>query len=175
MTLLKNNKGDLPDILIFLITVFILAIGLFILAFVVPQISGGLNSAGLNSSTEGTNAITRLGEFGTITIQRGFFLLFAGLIMGTLISSFFIRTHPIFIFLYIIFMGLTVFIGTYLGNAYETISNIEIFSDTLASQGLINIVMNNIVKIIIGVGALSLIIIFSKFTSGSGGGGAQRI
>ncbi len=170
--MLRNKKGDVTDNLIFLIVVFILAIGLFILAFIIPQISSGLNDAGLNSTTEGSNAITGLGNFGTITMQRGFFLIFAGLVMGSLISSFFIRTHPIFMLLYIFFMGLTVFIGTYLGNAYEALTAISIFSDTLASQGLINIVMTNIVKITIGVGALSLIIIFAKFTSGRG---AQRI
>ena len=170
--MLRNKKGDVTDNLIFLIVVFILAIGLFILAFIIPQISSGLNDAGLNSTTEGSNAIIGLGNFGTITMQRGFFLIFAGLVMGSLISSFFIRTHPIFMLLYIFFMGLTVFIGTYLGNAYEALTAISIFSDTLASQGLINIVMTNIVKITIGVGALSLIIIFAKFTSGRG---AQRI
>ena len=69
-------------------------------------------------------------------------------------------------------MGLTVFIGTYLGNAYELVSGVSILSDTLASQTLINLVMTNIVKITIAVGALSLIIIFAKFTTGRD---AQRI
>ena len=171
--ILRNKKGDITDNLIFLIVIFVLAIGLFIIAFIVPQISTGLDNAGLNSTTEGADAITRLGEFGTVTLQRGFFLIFAGLVMGSLISSFFVRTHPIFMLLYIFMMGLTIFVGTYLGNAYETFSSISVFSDTLASQGLINLVMNNVVKITIGVGALSMIIIFAKFVSGRGR--AQRI
>ena len=82
-----------------------------------------------------------------------------------MISSFLARTHPIFLFLYIIFLGITVFLATYLGNFYETFSSADIFVDTLASQTLINFVMNNIVKITLGVGALSMVILFSKFTT----------
>lgn len=164
------KKGDLPDMLIFLITITILATGFFVLAFVVPEITEGLKDAGLNESTEGANAIDELTRVGTRTIQNGFFLLFVGLIASTMISSFLVRTHPIFIFLYILFLGLTVFLGTYLGNMYETISTTTIFASTLASQSLINLVMQNIVKIVIGVGALSIVIVFAKFSSFRGGG-----
>lgn len=168
MKFIQLKKGDLPDMLIFLITVFILAIGLFILAFVIPTISTGLAEAGLNDSSEGKAAISQMSNIGTTVIQRGFFLLFVGLIMSTMITSFLARTHPIFLFLYIIFLGITIFLATYLGNAYETLSSVSIFADTLTSQTLINLVMNNIVKISLGVGALSMVILFSKFTSGRG-------
>ena len=164
------KKGDLPDVLVWLITIFILAMGLFVFAFVIPTIGTGLNDAGMNSSIEGADAITTFSSIGTVTIQRGFFMLFAGLIMGVMISSFLIRTHPIFMFLYVIFLGLAVFLSTYFGNAYETLTEQAIFSGTLASQGLINVVMNNIPKITLGVGALSIIIVFAKFSSLRGGG-----
>ena len=168
MKFIQFKKGDLPDMLIFLITVFILAIGLFIFAFIIPTISNGLGNAGLNSSAEGVAAVNQMNSIGTNTIQNGFFLLFVGLIMSTMITSFLARTHPIFLFLYIIFLGITIFLATYLGNAYETLSSNPLFADTLASQSLINLVMNNIVKIALGVGALSMVILFSKFTSGQG-------
>lgn len=163
------KKGDLPDVLVWLITIFILAIGLFIFAYVIPTIGTGLSDAGLNKSTEGANAIQTFSSIGTVTIQRGFFMLFAGLIMGVMISSFLIRTHPIFMFLYVIFLGLSVFLATYFGNAYETLTSSTLFAGTLASQGLINVVMNNLPKITLGVGALSIIIVFAKFTSARGG------
>lgn len=170
-SLLKNKRGDIKDMLIFLVVIFILAIGFFIFAFVVPQITDGLNDAGLNSSVEGASAITTLSEFGTVNIQRGFLLLFSGLIMSTMITSFFSKTHPIFLFLYIIILGITVFLGVYLGNAYQQFTETDIFVDTLASQGLISIVMNNIITITIAVGVLSMVIVFAKFSSG----GTQRI
>lgn len=171
--MLKYKKGDLPDMLIFLITVFIFAIGLIILAFVIPQISFGLETAGMNSSTEGQSAIDELTELGVNGMQKGFLFLFTGFIMGLMISSFLVRTHPIFIFLYIIFLGLTVFLGTYIGNAFEQVATSSALAGTTASQGLITIVMQNIVVITLGVGALSMIIIFAKF-AGFGSRGETR-
>lgn len=170
---MMNRKGDVTDMIIFLVVLFTLAIGFFIFAYIVPQISSGLADGGLDGSTEGAFAISELSSFGTVTIQRGFFLVFVGLIISTMVTSFFARTHPLFLFLYILVLGLTVFIGVYLGNAYQQFSSVPLFADTLASQGLINIVMDNIITILIAVGALSMIIVFSKFTTGGEGG--QRI
>ena len=166
--MLRYKKGDLPDMLIFLITIFIFAIGFLILAFVIPEITSGLESAGLNSTVEGQNAIDEVTEFGINGIQKGFLFLFTGFIMGLMISSFLIRTHPIFIFLYILFLGLTVFLGTFIGNAFEQVATSDALADTLASQGLISIIMQNIVLITLIVGALSMIIIFAKFSGGRG-------
>lgn len=169
--MLKYKKGDLPDMLIFLITVFIFAVGLLIFAFVIPQISLGLEVAGMNSTSEGQSAIDELTILGVEGMQRGFLFLFVGFIMGLMISSFLIRTHPIFIFLYILFLGLTVFLGTYVGNAFEQVTTSDALAGTLATQGFISIVMQNIVIITLAVGALSMIIIFAKFAGfGSRGG-----
>jgi len=153
-----------------LITLFILAVGLFVLAWIIPQIATGLFSANLNTTDEGTNAINHLSNFGTNGIQRGFFFLFIGLCIAELISAFYIDSHPIWLFLYIIMLGLTIILGAYLGNTYEALINLEAFSSF--SQGFITIVMQNIIKIVIGIGALSMIIIFSKFGLG---GSNQRM
>jgi hypothetical protein len=162
--------------LVFIIVVFILAIGMLILAFVIPAVADGLETAGMNSTSEGANSIDELSNMGTITIQRGFLFLFFGLSISTIITSFFTRVHPMFIFLYIIFLGLTVFLGTYLGNAYEQVSANPVLADTLASQGLITVVMQNIVIFTLVIGSISMIIVFAKFSSFfnfSGGGGGQ--
>lgn len=158
-----NKKGDIFDILVFVIVLLVLAIGFFVISYTIPNITDGFNTAGLNNSAEGINAINQLENFGTIQLQRGFFFIFIGLILGIMVSAFFIRTHPIFLFLYIILMPLTVILAGYLGNFYETLTSYPIFADRLADQTLINIVMTNLIPISIGVGALSMIIIFSKF------------
>jgi hypothetical protein len=168
---LKNRRGDITDMLVFLVIIFILFTGFFIFAYIVPQISDGMRTAGMNNSVEGEGAITQLSNFGTVTIQRGVFLLFMGLIISTMVTSFFARTHPIFLFLYIMILGITVFLGVYLGRAYRQMTELPIFADTLASQTLMNIVMGNIITIVIAVGALSMIIVFAKFSAG----GAPRI
>ena len=172
--MLEFKKGDLPDILIFVITIFVFAIGLLIFAYVIPQISLGLETAGMNSSVSGQSAIDELTELGTNGMQKGFLFLFTGFIMGLMISSFLIRTHPIFVFMYIIFLGLTLFLGTYIGNAFEQVATSPALAATTETQTYITIIMQNIVLITLAVGALSMIIIFAKF-SGVGSGGRDRI
>ena len=176
--MLSYKKGDLPDMLIFLITIFVFAIGLIILAFVIPQISQGLETAGLNSTSGAQASIDELTELGVNGMQKGFLFLFTGFVMGLMISSFLVRTHPIFIFMYILFLGITVFLGTYIGNAFEQVATSPALAATTVDQGLITIIMQNIVVITLVVGALSMIIIFAKFSSiggGSGGGGRNPL
>tara|TARA_R100001530_G_scaffold112862_2_gene79851 strand:+ start:10075 stop:10602 length:528 start_codon:yes stop_codon:yes gene_type:complete len=163
------KKGDLPDMLIFLVTVFTFAIGLLVLSFVIPSIADGLYGAGLNESSGGYDAIEELSELGANGMQKGFFFLFVGLVMSTMITSFLTKTHPIFLFMYIFFLGVTVFLGGYLGNAFEQFASSPVLVDTLGSQGLISAVMQNIVIITLIVGALSMIIVFAKFSSFFGG------
>jgi hypothetical protein len=167
---MKGKKGDVLDTMSLLIVLVIFGIGFFILAWIIPQISTGLSQAGLNNSAEGAAAISSLSDFGLNTIQMGFFWLFIGLCIAQLISAFYVDTHPIWLFLYIIVLALTVLLGLYLGNLYQTIITNPAFSGF--SQGYISIVMSNIIKIVIGIGALSMIIIFSKWAFYSGG---QRV
>ncbi len=169
MICLKSKKGDLPDMLIFLVTIFVFAIGLLVLAFVVPSIADGLSDAGLNESSGGYDAIDELSELGANGLQKGFFFLFVGFIMSTMITAFLTRTHPIFLFMYIFFLGVTLFLGGYLGNAFEQFASSPVLVDTLGSQGLISVVMQNIVIITLITGALSIIIVFAKFSSFFGG------
>lgn len=166
----KRKKGDIIDSLSLLITLFILGIGLFILAWIIPTITSGLNQANLNSTSEGRSAITQLNDFGINGIQRGFFFLFIGLCIAQLISAYFVQSHPIWLFLYIIILAITVILAAYLGNTYESIIGLSAFSGF--SQGYITIVMQNIIKIVIGVTALSMIIIFVKYSMG---GGVERL
>jgi hypothetical protein len=166
----KNKKGDLTDSLAFVVTIGILAIGLFVMAFIIPQITSGLNSANLNSTTEGASAINQIEDYGLNGIQKGFFFLFIGLCIAEIISAFYIDTHPIWLFMYIIFLGLSIVIGAYLGNAYEQLILNSAF--TGFSQGLIDSVMSHIVRNALIVGAISMVVAFSKWAFFNSG---QRI
>lgn len=162
---LVSKKGDLPDMLIFVVVIFSLAIGFLVLSFVLPTIADGLDTAGLNSTTGAADTIDEIATLGSEGIQKGFFFLFVGLIMSTMITSFLTTTHPVFLFMYIFFLGITIFIGTFFGNAFEQFATSPVLVDTLGSQGYISIVMQNIVMISLVTGALSMIIIFAKFSS----------
>lgn len=160
-----SKKGDLPDMLIFVITILIFAIGLLVFAFIIPEIADGMNIAQMNDTSQARAAIAELTELGTNGMQKGFFFLFVGLMMSLMITSFLVRTHPIFLFMYILFLGITIFIATFLGNAFEQLATSPALAATAATQGYITIVMQNLTIISLVAGALSMIIIFAKFSS----------
>jgi hypothetical protein len=164
----KSKKAELTDMLIFVIMIFALAIGLFVLMYIIPSVSNGLRGAGLNNTAEGSSAISSLDSIGSSTINNGFLLLFTGLIMSVMITSFLVRTHPIFLFLYIFLLAITLLLSAYLGNAYYAMSQNPIFANTLNNATFIDVIMRNIVEITLAVGALSLIIIFAKFSTFGG-------
>ncbi len=165
---LKSNKGEITDLWVWLVTIFALGIGLFVLMYIIPSISGGLRLAGLNNSAEGSASIDALDSIGTSTINNGFMLLFVGLIISLMITSFLVRTHPIFLFLYIFMLAIMILLAAYLGNAYEDMKNNPVFASTLTNANFINMVLSHIVEISLAVGALSIIIIFAKFSTYGG-------
>lgn len=167
-SLIQNKKGEISDTLIFVITIFILGIGFFIIAFIVPSLTNGLRTAGLNNSIEGINALNSMDLLGTSTINNGFLFLSIGLIASVMITSFLVRTHPIFLFMYIFFLAISILLSFYLGNIYQDMVANPIFASFVSSQTYINVFLNNIAEITLGVGAISIIIVFSKFSTFGG-------
>ena len=163
----KQKKGDLTDILTLVITLFVLAVGLLVLMFVVPAITGGLKSAGLNNTQAGSDAVAGIDNL-TSVINYGYLMLFVGLMLSVLISSFFIRSHPIFMFLYIFFLAISIMLSIYLGNAYYSLEQSPIFATMISQATFLHLVMSHIAEISLAVGALSIIIVFAKFSTYGG-------
>lgn len=164
----RDKRGDIFDMLSFVIVFFILATGFFIISFIVPYITNGLRTAGLNNSAQGRNALNTLDNYGTTGIQKGVFWVFIGLCIATLISAFFADTHPVWLFLYIFILIITIIIAGYLANSYEYMINLNVFNGW--SQSYIAVIMQHIILITLVVAVLSFIIMFTKnFFLGGGG------
>lgn len=155
-----RKKGDITDIMSFVIILFFILTGFFIISFIVPYLTGGLRTAGLNNSAQGISALNSLDNFGTTGIQKGVFWIFIGIFISVLISSFYADTHPIWLFLYVFFLIVSVILAGYLANAYETMINLSSFNGW--SQTYMATIMQHIVLITIGLACASFIIIFTK-------------
>lgn len=153
--------------IVFLITIFILGVGMFVLAFITPQIFTGLKTAGINSTSTLNDAINTSNGVVCNTINTGFLILFVGLILSMFITSFLVRTHPIFLFLYFIILVITILLAVYLGNTYYTMETNGLLAGGCDS-GFINDIMNYIVEITVAVGIVTMVIIFAKFSTFGG-------
>jgi len=157
----KNKTGSILDIFFIIIIVVGLAMFLLILTYVVPKITNNLRQSAINDSSA---ARTALDFSDNITTRFDSILLFAfvGLLMGVLITSFIIDVHPIFIPIYIFLLAFAVIVGVIMSKVYQIFSNNAVLADAAANFTYGQAIINNYVVVIIGIGVLSMIIIFGK-------------
>lgn len=164
-----NKKGDASDMLLLLVMVFFLVISLVVALFANGKIQEIISTTALNESAAYSQINSSFNQINTFGVQRGFTLFFGILIIGILVSSFLVRVHPVFIFIYILTLGIAIFVSIYLANAYELVVSNASFAAIASNYKVMTFIMQHVAKILLAVGALSMIIIFGKV-----GGGTQE-
>lgn len=162
-----NNKGDASEIITFVIIIFFLAVGLLVAAFVVDKFKDTVENTPLNETSVSSSIVEGLNLMTTHSIQRGYVLIFGFLIIGMMVSSFLVRVHPVWIFIYILFTAFAVIIAVPLANTYDMLINTSAFQEIASQQTMINWIMQHSIKIAIGAAVLSMVILFSKLPEGS--------
>ena len=168
MLKLSRKKADPTDITLLLVILFFIVISFVVAIYANSKIQEIISTTVLNESAAYpaiNSAFVTINEY---TVQRGFTLFFGILIIGILVSSFMIKVHPVFIFIYIITLGVAIFVSMYLANAYELVVSNGQLATIAANYGMMTWVMQHITTILLAVGALSMIIVFGKI----GGGGS---
>ena len=163
-----NKRGSIQDVFFFVVFVVGLAIFMIVVNFIMNDVSEKLLESKLNESE---NARIALGSIEDLTAQFDpiWLFLFIALLIGVLISSFMIRAHQIFIPIYIILLGIVVVVGVIMNNVYLAFTANPVIAATAATHTFANVIINNYIPVVIGVGILSMIIIFARPA------GAERI
>jgi len=168
---MNNKKGDLSDPMILTFWIFFFAVGIILIVYVFLQIFQPIQNTVLSSMPEANATINAAITYTSNAIPSTMLIIFFGLLLGLFVSAFLVRSHPVFIPLYLIFGVTSVLIAVALGNAWGTITDLSIFSDTVnlnSGTRIIGLIMNNIVKIQVIAFFISLIILFAKPSQGGG-------
>lgn len=168
--LIKNKKGDVSSIVTFMVMVFFLAVAFLISAFATNQFKEVITDSALNGTNVSVSSVDHLDRMTNTSIQYGYIAIFSFLIIGMMISSFMVRIHPAFLFIYVIFLLVAIFIGVPLANTYQEVAESSGIVDIASQQTLIEWTMEYMPFILLGVGALSMIITFGKLIRQNGGG-----
>lgn len=169
-SLLKDKKGDATDPMIIVIIVAFLAISFIVTIFVNTKIKSIITETQLSNSTASPAIISALDNVNNNVVQRGFITIIAILILFTMFSAFMVRQHPAFIFLNILLLGVTIFVSVFISNTYAALEDNVTLAPILAQQGMITYVMKHLVKFVLGIGAINMIILFSKLFNAPQGG-----
>lgn len=171
MSPIKNKKGSPTDIPYLLVILFFLAISFVFVLFTNDKLQTIISTTVLNSSSAYESINDSFNYINTFAVNRAFVLFFTILCIGILVSSFLVRVHPVFIFIYIVTLGVTIFISIYLANAYSMVVENEQLALLASDYSMITYIMSHVAQILLGVAGISFIILFSKI----GGGGSDSV
>ncbi len=172
MDWMTERKGEPTEIVTFMFWLFVMAIGIVLLVFVFNEFFSILPETILYEDNATRQAIDASTAIIVGSLPTTYFIIFFGLLLGLLVSSFLIRTHPVFIPVYILVAMMTILAAVALGNAWGNIKDIESFQTTLELNTVlsaIDLIISNIVLVVLVAFITSIIIIFAK-PGGSGGG-----
>ena len=160
-SLIKNKKGSMEDVIFITIIISIFAIFVLVVAYVMPQITDKIRDSPIGDNAASASALDYSDTL-SAKLNVVFLIVFVGLLMGMLVSAFLIEAHPIFIPIFIIFLGFAVFAGVIMSNVYEKFAENSELAATALQNTYVGAVLDNYVLVIIVVGVLSMILTFGK-------------
>lgn len=162
-----GKKGSIEDVFFVGIWIFVIAIAFLVLGYIAPLIANEMQSSDIGTVTQASKAINKTTTMVNTAIDPVFMIIFVGLIIGIVITGFLITVHPVFIPIFIIFIAIAIVLGVIFSNVYEELSTTSALNETAARYTFSTAIMNNLPIIILVIGIVSMVIIFSKIFGGS--------
>jgi hypothetical protein len=158
---LSNKKGSIQDVLFVIIALLGLSIFILIVAYVFPQIYTQIQASPIGNNTDANQALNK-GISIAGSLDKIFLIIFVGLTIALMVTSYNIYSKPALIPIYIIILAIMITISAVAQYVYQRFTDGTVFETVGAAQQIINYTMNNLILISLGLGVLSFILIFAK-------------
>lgn len=150
------------DVLMIGVLIFAFGLGFFVVNFMMDQVVTEMVAVpAINASNASVVAIESM-QTTAARLDYVIFGLFIGLLLGLIITSWFIGGNPLFIFIYFIVWMIAVVISTVLSNTWETVTSMAIFGTTIVDFPLTNNLIAYLPIYIAVVGFIGFVIMFAK-------------
>lgn len=156
-----NKRGNIQSIFAVMIILLILGFVIGMGGYIIPQVTDGLRETEINDSEGAREALDGADDVAGL-FDTVFLIFFSLLIISTLGSAFLIRTHPIFIPIFIFFLGIGIFVAVIGESVYISFAENPILEPTMSGQTYTQSILDNFPFIMMGLGFLSMVIIFSR-------------
>jgi len=164
----KKGFMDMIFVMIFLLIISIVIVTAYmLLTTITPQLTATL---GNNASTE----VLNIGDTAMKGFDYGFLGILVGLTLYTIISGFFVGSHPIFFWAGVLFMGILTYISAAISNSYEKFVLDSVVAGAAANFTITNYIMLNL-PMFMAVMTAIVIIVFVAKPFGIGGQGSNQI
>ncbi len=164
MRIIKQKKGDIFQILIVLIILFIAALVGFLCLTLTTRVNTFWDNSGmLNDSSTATHAIDQMQDTAPKTTDYAILFLFLGLNIGVIISA--VRTNfsPITIILFIFLVFIAIMVAAGMVNMYQGLAQTPSVSDIGESLPLTGFLFSKYLPLMITIiSAFVLILMYGK-------------
>jgi hypothetical protein len=169
--MLNQKKGDAAQLFVIMAILFVFGIIFLIFSYLFITVSSALQGTVLNSTAGGAAGLNAMAFYGGTSLQYIFVFLFGALALGTIITSFSIRVHPVFLPINIVLLILSVIVAVALSNSFQML-NVGELAAVYAQNTMLTFIMENLVRFVIVLGVLDMIVLFVKMPGyGDSGGG----
>ena len=162
MNLLASKKGNM----IFDVLIVVIALSIFIIiSLIANNAMSDLNTAIQGESdiaTEAKSEISSLEGRMDDTLDDAFVLAFGLLWLFVVISAFMIDSHPAFFIVSLVLFVAVFIVGGYLTEAFSELTADDTLSAQVDNYPKATFIMNNLLYVVLGVGASIAIALFAK-------------
>ncbi len=155
----RKRKGSVFDIPFIIVFMFIFATTIIVSFTLINGYNDVMQTTDIpyDVSNYTQSGITAVGTF-----DSGFVLLLGGLIISTILSAFFIQSHPAFFIVSLIALAIFIAIAVIFSNLYEEVETSAELSSSAANYPLISNIMSNLPIIVVAIGVGILIALYAK-------------
>lgn len=150
-----NRKGDITNLIFFIIIIVIIAIT-YVIGWRLMKVFDDNNSL---MSEEGQNVMGKIRNRYVAVVDNSFLIIFGGLFIGMVVGAWFIYNHPAFFWISIPIFAFLIFLAAIFGNMF---SNFTLTFTDINDFTIMPFIMNNFVKFIVVVVIVVAIALFAK-------------
>jgi hypothetical protein len=150
------------DVLFIAAMVTFLAVGFFVLHYVVGEATDSIvSNPTVNSSAK---AVTAFNSMKTVSNRLDYvvFALFIGLSLGLIITGYFVYGYPVFMFFYILVNMIAVGLSAVFSNVWETFATDPTLGSSLTAFPITSNLMTYLPYYVGVVGFIGIIVMFAK-------------
>jgi len=161
-SILDNKKGDFTGMLYAIVMIAGFAIFALILGYIGSTIGNEVKDKINSNNTEINASFDSTINISENTLASVWYVVFGGLILGLMITAWYLPTHPVMVAPFIILLIVAVILGVALSNTYEALRDVPVLSSTADTQTSVNFIMSNLPYTALVIGIIALIITFAK-------------
>jgi len=156
-----NKKGSLPDLMYIVAFLFVFAITTIVMVSFYNSYTAEVNENEAFNNTW-TQDFQEQSDSTFLTFDYIFIFILFGLLMLTIVAGLRIKTNPVFFFLSLFLLIVTIIVGVVLSNVYGEMTDATAFSATSSNYVIMEFFFNHLPMFVVFIGLSIMLLFYAK-------------